>query len=222
MSSASVGSVKSYGQYCALARGLDVVGERWSLLIARELLGGPRRYGELAEGLPGIATNLLAGRLRHLVRAGVIERGRDGRYGLTSWGEGLREPLYALARWSAPVVMASPASDDSFHAAWLAHPVAVIFEGIDARRPALIVEVRIGDEVTTIESRGGEVTFRLGRPPAPDIVLAGRPDAILGLLAGHLNPGAAVKNGVAITGDARRLARLRPNLPRPMAAATDG
>jgi DNA-binding HxlR family transcriptional regulator len=208
--------VKSYGQYCAIARGLDVVGERWSLLIVRELLGGPRRYGELADGLPGIASNLLAERLRHLVGAGVIEHRGDGRYELTAWGEGLREPLYALARWSAPVVMAKPVGDDSFRAAWLAHPVAVIFEGVDARRPDLIVEVRIGDEATTIESRGGRVTLRTGQPPSPDVVLDGRPDVIIGLLAGYLDPGAAARSGVAITGDARRLARLRPSLPRPV------
>jgi len=207
--------VKSYSHYCALARGLDVVGERWSLLIVRELLGGPRRYGELAEGLPGIASNLLAERLRHLVGAGVVEHRGDGRYALTVWGEGLREPLYALARWSAPVVMANPAGDDSFRAAWLTHPVAVIFEGVDARRPALIVAVRIGDEAATIESRGGKVTLRPGQPPSPDIVLDGPPDVILGLLAGYLDPGAAARSGVVITGDARRLVGLRPYLPRP-------
>ncbi len=120
MSSGNVRRVKSYGQYCALARGLDVIGERWSLLIVRELLDGPRRYGKLIEGLPGIATNLLAERLRHLVGAGVIERRKDGGYRLTPWGEQLREPLYALARWSAPVVMSSPVGDDAFRPAWLA------------------------------------------------------------------------------------------------------
>lgn len=211
--------MKSYGQYCALARALDVIGERWSLLIVRELLGGPRRYGELGEGLPGIATNLLAERLRHLIDAGVVERRKQGRYALTSWGEGLREPLYALARWSAPVVMTRPSGDDSFRAAWLAHPVAVIFEGVDARRPPLSVEVQIGDESTTIESRDGEVTLRAGPPPSPDLVLAGPPDGILGLLAGHLDPDAAARSGVMITGEARRLVRLRPKLTRPAAQA---
>ncbi|MHB1928663.1 MAG: winged helix-turn-helix transcriptional regulator [Acidimicrobiales bacterium] len=212
--------MKSYGQYCALARGLDVVGERWSLLIVRELMGGPRRYGELVEGLPGIATNLLAERLRHLVGADVIERQGDGRYALTPWGEGLREPLYALARWSAPVAMTNPAGDDAFHAAWLAHPVAVMFEGVDPRRPALTIEVRIGDEAMTIESRDGKVTLRPGHPPSPDIVLDGPPDAILGLLAGRLDPGAAAKSGVSIIGNARLVVRLRPNLLRPIARAT--
>lgn len=213
--------VKSYEQYCALARALDVVGERWSILIVRELLGGPRRYGELVEGLPGIATNLLAERLRHLGAAGVVERREGNRYALTTWGYGLREPLYALARWSAPMVMMRPSGDDSFRVAWLAHPVAVIFEGVDARRRPLIIEVRIGDESTTIESRDGVVTLRPGPPPSADIVLAGPPDEILGLLAGHLDPNTAARGGVTITGDGRRLARLRPKLPSPVMRPAD-
>lgn len=214
-------SVKSYNQYCALARALDVVGERWSLLIVRELLGGPRRYGDLLAGLPGIATNLLAERLRHLARAGVVERREDGWYMLTSWGDGLREPLYALARWSAPVVMARPAGEDSFRAAWLLHPVAMMFAGVDARRPALIVEVRIGDEVATIESKDGAVSLRSGSDPSPDITFTGPPDAILGMLAGHLDPRNAVAHGVAMIGDGRRLESLRLGRPHPSLPAPD-
>ncbi len=214
--------MKSYGQYCAIARGLDVVGERWSFLIVRELLGGPRRYGELARGLPGVATNLLARRLRDLVGAGVVERRKNGRYALTRWGEGLREPLYALARWSAPVVMAKPAGGDAFRSEWLVHPVAVIFGGVDERRPALTVEVQIGDEPMTIESRGGRVTSRPGHASSPDLVLAGPPDAVLGALAGRLGIRAAAMSGVSISGDARLLARLRPSLPGPPRAPTGG
>ncbi len=65
---------RDYGQYCGLARALDVVGDRWNLLIVRELLIGPARFGELREGLAGVATNLLTGRLRDLEANGVIER----------------------------------------------------------------------------------------------------------------------------------------------------
>ena len=65
--------MRSYGQYCALARALDVVGDRWTLLVVRELLARDCRYSDLREGLPGIATNLLADRLRHLEAAGLVE-----------------------------------------------------------------------------------------------------------------------------------------------------
>ena len=76
--------MRSYRQYCGLARALDVIGERWSLLIVRELLDGPRRYNELLEGLPGIATNLLTDRLRNLEADGVLRRLDDGRYALAA------------------------------------------------------------------------------------------------------------------------------------------
>src|SRR5690625_6913914 len=96
---------RDYGQYCGLARALDVVGDRWNLLIVRQLLMAPARYGELRDGLPGIATNLLTDRLRDLENAGVLERrlsdgGSAISYALTEWGAQLREPIYALVRWS--------------------------------------------------------------------------------------------------------------------------
>ncbi len=87
-----------------------------------------------------------------------------------------------------------------------------MFEGIDRRRPALIIEVRVGNEASTIESRAGQVTLRPGQPLSPDIVLDGPPDAILGLLTGRLDPAAAASSGVVIAGDGRRIARLRPKL----------
>ena len=201
--------VRSYGQYCALARGLDVVGDRWSLLIVRELLDGRRRYNELLDGLPGIATNLLTERLRALEAAGVLARPDDREYALTAWGQGLREVVYAFARWAAPV-MARPAGSDEFRGSWLTHPINVLFEGVDRRRPRLTVEVDSGDEPMTVESAAGRVRAAPGRPAAPDIVLSGTPDGIVGLLAGRLDPARAAKRGVRIKGDASRIAKLHP------------
>src|SRR6202042_2649537 len=87
------GSMRSYDQYCAVARALDVVGDRWTLLIVRELLIRPSRYGELQDGLPGVATNLLAERLRHLEESGVVTRDKQGLYELTGWGKRLATPV---------------------------------------------------------------------------------------------------------------------------------
>ena len=201
--------MRSYGQYCALARGLDIVGDRWSLLIVRELLDGPRRYNELLDRLRGIATNLLTERLRTLEAAGVVARQDDREYALTPWGQGLREVVYAFARWAAPL-MARPAGDDEFRGSWLTHPINVLFEGVDRRRPRLTVEVDIGDEPMTVESSAGRVRAVPGRAAAPDIVLSGAPDGIVGLLAGRLDPGRAARRGVRVRGDASRLAGLRP------------
>jgi len=96
---------RSYGQYCGVARALDIVGERWTLLIVRDLLLGPRRYSELLHGLPGITTNLLAKRLKEMEAAGLIERVRANTseaahaYRLTSLGLGLETAVMALAAW---------------------------------------------------------------------------------------------------------------------------
>lgn len=204
----SLGFVKSYGQYCALARGLDVVGDRWTLLIVRELLIGPRRYADLLEGLPGIATNLLAERLRHLEQHAVVERNAQGLYQLTEWGQGLAEPLYGFARWAAPL-MAEPVGDDAFRSAWLAHPVAAIFDGVDPRRPDMTVEVHTGESPVTIVSTGGAVRVRPGPADAPNLVISGPPDAVVGLLAGALDKAGATRRGLTVQGDVRSLARLR-------------
>jgi DNA-binding HxlR family transcriptional regulator len=200
--------VKSYGQYCALARALDVVGDRWTLLIARELLVGPRRYSELLEGLPGIATNLLAERLRGLEEHEVVARDRDSRYHLTEWGKSLSEPVHALARWAGPL-MATSAGDDAFRGSWLALPVAVIFGGVDPRRPRLTVEVRAGDEPVTIVSSDGAVRVEPGPATSPHLVLSGPPDGIIGVLMGVLDEPSAGDRGVSILGDLRQLAELR-------------
>lgn len=200
--------MKSYGQYCALARGLDVIGDRWTLLIVRELLAGPCRYSELLEGLPGIATNLLADRLRGLEKHGVVARDAQGRYQLTTWGQGLAEPVHAIARWAAPL-MAAPPGDNAFRSSWLAFPVAVIFDGTDPGRPPLTIEVRTGDTPLTIESRHGQVRVVPGPAMSPDLVLTGPPDGIIGVLMGALDQASAVSRGVTTHGDLRQLARLR-------------
>lgn len=96
---------RSYDQYCPIAHALDVVGDRWALLVVRDLMLGPKRFGDLREGLPGIATNVLADRLKKLEGAGVVARGKlpppagSAVYELTPRGRGLQEALVALVRW---------------------------------------------------------------------------------------------------------------------------
>jgi DNA-binding HxlR family transcriptional regulator len=206
--------MRSYSQYCGLARGLDVIGDRWVLLIVRELLNGSRRYGELLDGLPGIATNLLAERLRAMEENGLLSRGDDERYALTDRGEGLRDVLYAIGRWAFPL-MGALEPGETFRSQWIAHPVAALFPGVDRSRPDITIEVRCGDAPMTIRSAGGAVAVEAGPAAAPDLVLTGPPDAVVGLLAHRLNREEAMALGLAITGDARPLRRLRPLVPKP-------
>jgi DNA-binding HxlR family transcriptional regulator len=203
--------MRSYNQYCGLARGLDVVGDRWALLIVRELLQGPRRYNELLDGLPGIATNLLAERLRALEEAGVLVRRDDHTYALTEWGLGLHDVVYALGRWARPL-MGRMARDDEFRSHWLSHPIHLLYEGVDRSRPRLTVEVNTGDAPMTIESAAGRVKLVPGRATSPDLVLSGPPDGVVGLLGGVLDRAGAAKRGVTVEGDVRKLAKLRPRL----------
>jgi DNA-binding HxlR family transcriptional regulator len=115
----------TYGQFCAVATALDVVGVRWTLLVVRELLLGPRRYGELTRDLPGIATNLLASRLRDLEAAGLVEPvpgagdGRTRTYRLTATGEELRPVVKALNRFGL-ALLPDESAGLAFRPQWLA------------------------------------------------------------------------------------------------------
>src|SRR5919204_6463903 len=122
--------MRTYQQYCAVAKALDVVGDRWTLLIVRELLlRGPSRYTDLQYGLPGIATNLLVERLRELEDAGVVRRFdapppvATPLYELTGRGRDLLPVLDALGHWGAEL-MTRPTGDEVFRSHWLAYPVA--------------------------------------------------------------------------------------------------
>jgi DNA-binding HxlR family transcriptional regulator len=143
-----------------LARALDVVGDRWNLLIVRQLLMAPARYRELLDGLPGVATNLLTGRLRDLEAAGVVERrlaeqGNSVVYGLTAWGAGLREPVESLVRWSTPLMMRGPGSD-SFRPEWLAVALPALLSGLRAQgRPDAPVVLGLAAGLLTLDDSRG-------------------------------------------------------------------
>lgn len=116
---------RSYKQNCALANALDLVGERWTLLIVRELLTGPRRYGELLENLPGMGTNLLATRLKEMTSMELVSKAGD-RYQLTSRGTALEDVIHALIRFALPLNL--PARQGALHRpAWDAVALAALY-----------------------------------------------------------------------------------------------
>lgn len=167
--------VRSYKQYCGLARALDLIGDRWILLIVRELLRGPRRYGELVDGLPGIATNLLAERLRTMQSNGLLAATATEGYALTKWGQGLGEVIVAIGRWATPL-MGQLLEGDSFRGHWIVHPIGALFAGVDRSRPDMTVEIRCDAEPMTLCSAEGRVVIRDGPARAPDVVLTGPPE----------------------------------------------
>ena len=181
---------RSYGQYCGLARALDVVGDRWNLLIVRQLLMAPARYRELLDGLPGVATNLLADRLRDLETAGVIERrlAEEGNaivYALTPWGAELREPIESLIRWSTPLMARGPGGDH-FRAEWLVLPLSALLTGKAAARRSSTVGIAVDDHLLQVRTTrsGTEVSLHDGRDL--DAVVRADAPTILGLAAGVL------------------------------------
>ncbi|KUH81001.1 MULTISPECIES: helix-turn-helix domain-containing protein [unclassified Mycobacterium] len=181
---------RNYGQYCGLARALDVVGDRWSLLIVRQLLVAPARYRELLDGLPGVATNLLAGRLRDLEAAGVVERrlADDGgavTYALTSWGAQLREPIEGLIRWSSPLMVHGP-GDDVFRTDWLVVALPALLGGTAAGRRALTVGIAVDGRMVQLRATRTGITVGPHDGRELDAVVQADAAIVLGLAAGML------------------------------------
>jgi DNA-binding HxlR family transcriptional regulator len=155
-----------YGRFCPLSRALDVVGERWTLVIVQELMKRPSRYSDLARRLPGIGTTVLADRLRKLEAARVVERvpgsvGEGVAYALTDRGSGLCDALEALRRWGVSY-LTDPAADGGAHHHFDLHYV----EGIDALHDAEFGLV-VDDKPTTLRFSGGHLDQTAGEPADP-------------------------------------------------------
>src|ERR1700733_13953472 len=216
--------MRSYGQYCSIAKALDVVGDRWTLLIIRELLiRGACRYTDLKDGLPGIATNLLADRLRELESAGLIRREEapppvaTTLFHLTDTGASLLPVIEAIARWGIEF-MVTRVEGDQFRGHWFASRGAFFREAREPDGPPVSIELRTDSSPAVIEVAGGSVSTRLGTAQAPDIVLTGTPPLILALITGKLTAAEAVGRGLDISGDAAVLRRVLPvGAPQPAA-----
>ncbi|MFT4300039.1 MAG: winged helix-turn-helix transcriptional regulator [Aeromicrobium sp.] len=198
--------MRSYGQYCGLARSLEMIGDRWNLLIVRELLVSPARYRDLQRGLHGIATNLLADRLRDLEAAGVLERrlsdnGQVVEYTLTPWGAQLREPIQGLIRWSLPLMIRGPEGDE-FRPAWLSLVLPTLLAPRVPEPETSAIGLDIGEELLRLVSgpAGYEVTPR-GEDPV-DATVQADAHGLLGLASGALSLDDALALGlVRIDGD---------------------
>jgi DNA-binding HxlR family transcriptional regulator len=205
---------KSYHQYCPIACALDLVGERWSLLIVRELLEHRElRYSDLNASLDGCGTNILASRLKQLEEGGVIRRrylpppSAATVYELTEYGHGLRPVMHQLAHWGARV-MGPPHADD-LEPGWLVGALQMAFPP-DVKTPR--VEFRIGDEVASLED-GGVVP---GETKSPAAVVSGGPADFYHLVVDHDLDAVSVRGSrTALRG---LLAALPP--PSPLRAVT--
>jgi DNA-binding HxlR family transcriptional regulator len=201
---------RSYKQYCPVAHALDAVGERWSLLIVRELIHGPQRYTDLLERLEGCGTNILAARLRHLESNGVVQRRKlpppaaSTVYELTEYGAGLRNCLRELAWWGARSL--GPPVGVELDSGWLGGALETI--GVP-QADAPTVEFRIGGETAGLA--GGEVVH--GSVADPDLVVEGDPAGFYYFLIERRT------DGLRIDGDRSELDRLLDAIGAPAGAA---
>lgn len=205
---------RSYQQFCGLASALDVLGERWTLLIVRELLLGPRRFGELAEALEGMGPNLLSDRLRSLLAADVIERSaveddaRGTRYRLTEHGHELRESVLLLARWGMHHV--KPEHEAAMRRpAWAFLAVQAMIMGRSA--PADVderYEFRVDGDPFHIDVSGGAVVARVGPAREPAIVMTTDSATFVRIGADLTTPFEAVVSGsLVLEGDMAAVGR---------------
>lgn len=191
-------AARNYGQYCGVVTALELVGERWALLIVRDLLVGPRRYTDLKQGLPRIPTNILSTRLKELQQVNVVRRlplAHGLAYDLTEFGRGLEDVVLALGRWGFQA-MGDPADGEIITAdsMTMAFRTAFRTEATDGL-PAVVYETHIGDIALTLRVEAGNLAVRPGPTDGADLVFAAGP-GIRKIISGELSPEAAIADGV--------------------------
>lgn len=192
-------ATRSYGQYCGLVRAAELVGERWALLILRDLLVGPKRFTDLERGLSGIPTNVLTARLKELERAGVIHRKPLPRpaggvaYELTEYGEELEDIVVRLGRWGAKL-LAEPREGETVTPDSMVMALRSTFDSDAARGVRAGYELHMGD--ITIHGRVDDGRLDAGSGPLPeaDLVIEAGP-SLKALMSGELSPAEAIETG---------------------------
>jgi DNA-binding HxlR family transcriptional regulator len=220
--------MRSYGDACRFASALDLIGERWALLVVRELLLGPKRFTELRAGLPGASPNILSERLRELERGGVIQRRKlappanSWVYELTEWGADLEPVVTGLGAWGARSPIPPPVTRIGADSIVLA--LGSLFDPDRAGDLDTVYELRPDGQRFQVAVSGGEIELARGAAEAPALVLEGESADLAALITGRLDLEAALTSGVVrIEGSKRemtRFLRLFP-MPEPCTAGAD-
>lgn len=209
---------RSYGQHCALAKSLDLVGDRWTLLVVRELLDGPKRYVDLLAGLVSMSTDMLAVRLRALEGAGLVVRYRlpppspAHVYELTDEGARLEEVIHSFARWGRHL-LETREPDDVVHPSWLVRAVKAYLR-TDRGDMNLTLRLETPEGVATMRITGDAVEA-LADDAVADVTLTGTAE----VLAGALDPDRAATllatGALTVDGPAGALRSLARALSQP-------
>jgi DNA-binding HxlR family transcriptional regulator len=211
---------RKYDDPCGIARGLDAVGERWALLLVRELVFGPKRFTDLHHGLPTASQNVLSQRLRELEENGVVRRRRLGPpaatwvYELTAWGRDLEPVLFHLARWGSRGPLAS-GNELSADALMFALKTSFAPEAAEDGT----YEIRLGDDRFRAEITDGRLDLTRGTAERPDAVLDTDAGTLRSLVFGGRDLAGAIEDGaLKVEGDERAAARFVAIFPRPIPA----
>ncbi|MBB3726011.1 winged helix-turn-helix transcriptional regulator [Nonomuraea dietziae] len=219
---------RKYDDGCAVAHGLDLIGERWALLVVRELLLGPKRFTDLRAGIPGASADMLTQRLRELSESGVVRRRRlappagSWVYELTAWGAELEPIVTRLGRWSSR----SPRlrRDAAIGVDSLVLSLKALFDPEAAQGFDAVVALRLGEDRFLVEIAGGRLGIARGQTERADATIAADPDTLSALLYGDLPVADAVRAGHLVLDDpgglVERFLRLFP-LPEPAALPND-
>jgi DNA-binding HxlR family transcriptional regulator len=199
---------RHYDQYCGIAHALDLVGDRWALLVVRELMRGPLRYTDLVERLPGIGTNILAARLRDLEAGGILTKrtlpppAASRVYELTEYGQALKPALREFGLWGARS-LGPPTHEEELFPGWLVNVLDTVLSPV---APEGRFEFRIGDEVASLVD--GEAVE--GSIEDPDVVVRGAPGGVYRLFV------EGKSDAVSVEGDRELLGRLVEAAPQPL------
>jgi DNA-binding HxlR family transcriptional regulator len=203
---------RSYDDACGTAAALDLIGERWALLVMRELMLGPRRFGDLRTSLPGISANVLTQRLEGLEAAGVVMRKRLPPpaavqvYDLTDWGREAEPIILSLGRWGAR----SPLHDASLPLSGVSMMLSfrAMFDTARADGVDVSIAFRFGQDIFGVSVRDNLLTCERGDPHRPDVTVSGSPSAVAGMVYGFVSLADSEADG-ALTVDGERDALLR-------------
>ena len=209
-----------YQQYCGLARALDVAGDRWTLLIVRELVPGPRRFTDLIEGLPGISRNLLTERLRALERNGIVARqelqppAARQVYELTDDGRDLAEATAPLIAWGARRLLEREPTD-SFRARWAAVAMATFADREAAKDVSETYQYLVGQSAFYFTIDDGSIRLHDGRAQDPAVTLTTDEETWADVASGKITASSAAASGaLTVVGDPQAKKRLGKILSR--------
>jgi DNA-binding HxlR family transcriptional regulator len=222
-------TTRAYGQFCPVARALDVVGERWTLLIVRDLILGPRRFTDLQTSLTGLGTSLLAQRLKQLETVGVIRRRQlpppapSTVYELTESGWRLAPAVRILAEWGTQFLQ-TPEPTESIRPEYLAMPRAAAVPPAALTGMDYTIELRIADRVAGLRVVGGVATTHSGPSvQAPDLVLTADTTAFADLALGRLSVDSLLDSGrIQVDGAPDAIAAVRAIFSNPSHARPEG